>query len=220
MGDSGLAGLQNAISYRWREMATRREFLGAGVGVGAAAWIAPSVIGLDRVAAAAPSSICEVPVVGDGGMWLDSAPTTLAEGGPLDSNTNTFVFMEAGPVLLTADLQVNRTTAGTFIGTSDPGGTIPAGTWVCSYFIHGDRLDDSGQLTGSMTFSSATILGLIYRNPELNSGSAFLESPATTYVYGPMEGGDDMSFDGGTTLRWEMNFGPHLDQIRVITSCP
>jgi len=201
-------------------VATRRQVLSAGAGLTAAAWVSPSVIGLDRVAAAAPSSICEVPVVANGAIWLDPAPTTLAEGGPLDSNTNTFVFGEAGPVQLTADLQVNRTAAGTFTGNSDPGGTIPSGTWICSYLVHGDRLDDRGDLTGSMTFSSATILGLIYRNPELNSGSTFLEAPATTYVYGPMEGGDDMGFDGGTTLRWEMGFGPHLDQIRVITSCP
>lgn len=201
-------------------MASRRELLQAGASVAAAAWVAPSVLSLDRVSAAAPSSLCEVPIMGNGAAWTDTPPASLAEGGPLDSNTNTFVFAEQGPVLLTADLDVNRTTAGTFSGSNNGSGTIPSGTWICSYFVHGDRLDDNGILTGSMTFTNATILGIIYRNPELNSSSAFLERSDVTYVYGPMEGNDSMTFDGGGTLSWSMRFGPHLDQIRVITSCP
>lgn len=201
-------------------MASRRELLQAGASVAAAAWVAPSVLSLDRVSAAAPSSLCEVPIMGAGASWSNSPPPSLGEGGPFDSNSNTFVFAEQGPILLGADLTVNRATAGNFNGSSNPGGVIPAGTWVCSYFVHGDRLDDSGVLTGSMTFANATILGLIYRNPELNTGSTFLERTDVTYVYGPMESNDTMSFDGGTTLSWSMRFGPHLDQIRVITSCP
>ena len=128
-------------------MSSRRSFLRAGAGVATATWLAPSVLSLDRVAAAAPSSICEVPSVADGAVWLDPSPPSTAEGQPvLDSNTNTFVWAEAGPFQLANDLTVNRVSAGTFDGGSNEAATIAAGTWICSYFVHGDRLDDNGFL--------------------------------------------------------------------------
>ena len=152
-------------------------------------------------------------------MWLDPPPPDLIEGGAYDSNVNTFVFAEQGPVQLTSPIAVNRTTAGTFGGTSNPGGTIPAGTWVCSYFIVGDRLDDSGILTGALSFGSSSILGLIYRR-DLLLASASLANPGVTYDYRPMESNDQMIFDGGGSLSWSMTFGGGLDEIRIITTCP
>ncbi len=200
-------------------MATRRELLQAGAGIAAATWAAPSVLAVDRVSAASPSSACEVPMMGNNAAWSDNPPALLVPGSAFDSNINTYVFAEQGPIELTADLSVNRTTAGNFNGSSNPGGVIPLGTVICSYFVHGDRLDNRGFLTGSLTFSNAVILGLIYRTNDFPASSAF-ERPGVTYEYGGMEGSDTMSFDGGTTLSWSMRFGGHVDQIRVITSCP
>ena len=119
------------------------------------------------------------------------------------------------------NLIVDRTTAGTFNGNSNQNATIPSGTTICSYFVHGDRLDNNGQLTGALGFENSTIIGLIYEVATLND-SAFLRVPGTTYSTGAMEGGDDMSLDltpGANVLRWEMTFGPVVDQIRVITTC-
>ncbi len=188
----------------------------------AAAWATPSVLALDRVAAASPSEECEIPALSNGAVLQDPAPASTAEGGPMDSNTNTFVWYETGPIELTAPLTVNRVTAGNFNGGSNEAVVIPAGTWICSFYAHGDRLDDAGALTGAMTFAKAEIVGLIYRNAELNA-SSFLEAPGTAYVYGPMETNDTMTMTltpGAHTISWNMLFGPHLDQIRVITACP
>lgn len=195
--------------------------LRSGAALATAAWVAPSVVTLDRVAAAVPSGACEVPSTSNGAVWLSSAPASLAEGGPLDSQTETYVFLEQGPVTLTSALAVNRTSAGTFGGTSNENASIPSGTTICSYYVQGDRLDDNGILTGAVQFSSHEIIGLIYRTTQMNA-SNFLRNPGTTYVQGPMEGNDSMTMSlasGANTLSWSMRFGPHLDQIRIITSC-
>ena len=202
-------------------MPPRRELLRAGLATATLTWVAPSVVALDRVAAAAPSAPCEVPTVRNGARWT-SPPASIVEGGPLDSNTNTYVWLEQGPLQLTSALVVNRTTAGNFNGGSNQNQTIPAGTWICSYYVHGDRLDDNGFLTGGMQFASSTIIGLIYRTNELNASSS-LRAPGTTYGNAPMESGDVMSLGltpGANTLSWRMRFGPALDGIRVITACP
>lgn len=200
-------------------MPTRRTFLATGTSLAASAWLAPSVTSLDRVAAASPSSICEVPSTFNGAVWLNTPPTSLLEGGPLDSNSNTFVFAESGPVLLTNDLTVNRTTAGDFGGDDDEQATIAAGTWICSYLVHGDRRNDNGTLTGGLLFPTSRIIGLIYRTNELMA-SAFLQNPNTIYDTGQIEPNETVTFDGVSALTWTMIFGPHLDQIRVITDCP
>ncbi len=203
-------------------MSDRRTMLKTGAALSATAWVAPSVLSLDRAAAASASEDCEQPALSNGAVWEDNPPASLAEGGPLDSNTNTFVWHEQGPVELTQALDVDRVTAGNFSGSSNENQQIAAGTWICSYFVHGDRLDDGGTLTGAMTFSNQNIIGLIYRNGTMNA-SSFLERSGVTYEYGPMEGNDNMSLTltpGAHALSWSMRFGPHLDQIRVITSCP
>jgi hypothetical protein len=196
--------------------------LGGGLAVSTAAWVAPSVLTFDRVAAATGSGTAELPTVSNGALLI-SAPPTIQEGTPtLDSNTNTFVFLETCNVVLTSNLIVNRVTAGSnFGGNSNENATIPIGTEVCSFYVHGDRLDDNGTLTGTMTFGSSTILGLIYRTTQLNN-SSFLRAPGTTYFNAPMESSDKMWLDlttGANSLRWRMRFGGALDGIRVITDC-
>lgn len=196
--------------------------LGGGLAVSTAAWIAPSVLTYDRVAAATGSNCPEIPTVSNGALFI-SPPATIQEGTPtLDSDTNTFVFQEAGPVTLTSNLIVNRVTAGSdFGGSSNENATIPIGTEVCAFYAHGDKLSDNGFLTGTMTFGSSTILGLIYRTTQLNN-SSYLQAPGTTYFNAPMEGSDRMWLDltpGANSVSWRMRFGPALDGIRIITDC-
>ncbi len=202
-------------------MANRRQLLVGGAAFGTTAWVAPSVLSLDRVAAAVGSGTPEVPLVSNGAVLI-SPPATNQEGTlPLDSNTNTFVWPEIGCEVLDNDLVVNRSTAGSFNGGSNQGTIIPAGTKIASYYAHGDRLDDGGTLTGQMTFQNQQILGLIYRTAQLNA-SSYLEAPATNYFNGPMEGNDTMVLSlaaGMNSVSWNMRFGPALDGIRVITTC-
>lgn len=201
-------------------MAVRRQFLTGGAVAAASVWVAPSVVRLDRAAAASGSGQCETPNV-FGGAQYTTAPTITRPGGPLEDFIS-FVWNEHGPCELTQDLVVNRVTAGSFTGSSNENQVIPQGTCVCSFFVHGDRLDDDGLLTGTMTFGSTTILGLIYRTAELLASDE-LETPGTSYTYGAMEPGDTMDLDltpGANSFSWEMLFGTGLDQVRVITSCP
>ncbi len=198
-------------------MTNRRHVITGGVALGTTAWVAPSVLALDRLGAAVGSGTPDVPVVSMGALLIDPPPTIQEGTLPLDSNTNTFVWPEIGCEILDNDLVVNRSTPGSFNGGSNQATVIPAGTKIASYYVHGDRLDDGGQLTGQMTFPNATILGLIYRPAQLNA-SSYLEAPGTTYFNGPMETSDTMTLSADT-VSWNMRFGPALDGIRVITTC-
>lgn len=123
--------------------------------------------------------------------------------------------------MLANPITVNRSSPGLFNGNSNEATVIPAGTKICSYFVHGDRLNNNGRLTGAATFSTNTILGLIYESAQFNATS-FLEVPGTNYAYDPAEGGDNMTLDltpGSNTVTWDFLFGPVTDQIRIITSC-
>lgn len=202
-------------------MVSRRQIIAASA-ASAAVWSAPSVVALDRVAAATPSGCApEVPTVDSGAMLIAPPPELAPNSSSLDNNTTTFVFIESSCVVLDAPITVDRSTAGVFNGNSNQGATIPAGTKICSYIVHGDRLDNNGRLTGAAMFSINPILGLIYEMATFNATS-FLEVPGTNYVYGPMEGSDNMTLDltpGANRVTWDMRFGGVTDQIRIITAC-
>lgn len=202
-------------------MVERRTLLTGGAALGATAWAAPSVLTFDRLAAAVGSCVADVPVASDGAVLI-GPPPNMNEGTPgLDSNTNSFVWLESEAEILDNDLIVNRTVAGSFNGGSNENAVIPAGTEIASYMIHGDRLDDNGFLQGTVTFPNAMILGLIYRTTQLNA-SNFLSSPTTVGNPQAMETGDTMILDltpGANSISFRMRFGPALDNIRVIISC-
>ena len=202
-------------------MVSRRRMIAASA-AGVAVWSAPSVTTLGHAAAAQSSSPGpEIPVVFNGGVLIDPPPDLTPNTAPLNNNSTTSVFIESGCTILTAPITVDRSTAGVFNGNSNQGTQIPAGTKICSYFVHGDRLDNNGRLTGAVTFSTNTVLGLIYEAGTFNATS-FLETPGVNYVYGPMEGNDNMTLDltpNANTVTWDMRFGGVTDQIRIITAC-
>jgi hypothetical protein len=190
--------------------------------VATTAWIAPSVLTLDRVSAAVGSCTAETPSASNGASLI-APPSTMVEGtAGLESNTTTYVWLEQEAVILDNALTVNRTVAGSFNGASDEGATIAAGTEIASYYVHGDLLAGNGNLTGQITFANATILGLIYRMTDI-SGSTFLQAPATTYVAEAFEGSETLVLSlasGANSVSWNMNFGnKQLDGMRVIVSC-
>lgn len=201
-------------------MATRRQLLASSAALAGTVWVTPSIVALDRVAAQTGSGVPEIPFLANGAVWADPPPTNLAIGAT-ESDTDSPVFLEAGCEVLANPIVVNRSTAGSFNGNSNEATVIPAGTAIASYFVHGDRDNIPGFLTGSMTFANQMILGLIYETAQFNATS-FLEAPAVNYVYGPAEGNDNMTLDltaGANTVTWNLRFGGATDQIRVITTC-
>lgn len=201
-------------------MVGRRQVIAAGAGA-AAVWATPTIVGLGPFAAAQASTPGpEIPGLIPGAVWFDPPPPDLSPGA-IESNTDTPVFLEAACVTLTAPIVVNRSSPGIFNGNSNENTTIPAGTKICSYFVHGDRLNPPGTLSGGVVFMTNIILGLIYENAQFNATS-FLEVPGVNYSYGPAEGSDDMTLDltpGSNTVTWNMRFGGVTDQIRIITAC-
>ncbi len=155
------------------------------------------------------------------GAQLIDPPQNTREGQVLDSNSNTFVWAESGPVVLDADLAIDRIAPGEFNGIDTVPGVIPAGTEVCSWYIVGDREDDRGRLSGTVSFGDEDVLGLIFRNANLRASNS-LGADGTSYTVGQMEGGDRMTLsnDGGVdTFMVDMAFGPHTDAVRIITNC-
>lgn len=204
-------------------MVSRRQMIASATGATVAVWATPTVIGLGPVASAQVSGVGpEIPTLTMGALLLDPPPPDLSAGTPpLDSNTNTFLFLESGCTVLANPIMVNRSSPGAFNGNSNEGTVIPAGTKICSYYVHGDRLDNGGRLTGAATFSTNTILGLIYDQPNFND-TDFLAVPGTNYAYGAAEGGDFLTLDltpGSNTVTWDFGFGPVTDQMRIITAC-
>ena len=201
-------------------MATRRHILTGSAGV-VAVWATPTIVGFGPIAAAQASGPGpEIPSLTPGAVLADPPPPDLSIGA-VESNTDTLVFLEAGCVILTAPIIVNRSSPGSFNGNSNENTTVPAGTKICSYFVHGDRLNLPGRLAGGATFSTNPILGLIYETAQFNATS-FLEVPGVNYAYGPAEGNDFMTLDltpGSNTVTWDLRFGGATDQIRIITAC-
>ncbi|NNC79982.1 MAG: hypothetical protein HKN94_07490 [Acidimicrobiales bacterium] len=198
---------------------SRRQIVGAGASIAATAWVAPSVLALDRVAAATGSDVCENPQMLVSASWEDPPPLDLDKNTGIESDDEVFVFFEQGPVALEKDIKINRVTEGSFNGKSEQNVEFLAGTVVCSHFVHANRIDDTDTpLTGSLTFPNATILGLIYRSGELKKAD-FLEVPGTDYEYDNAETEDLFTWSGGT-LSWSLVPGNEVRGIRILTECP
>ncbi|MEM9041183.1 MAG: glycoside hydrolase family 44 protein, partial [Actinomycetota bacterium] len=164
-----------------------------------------------------PSPAPTPPLASEGAIVIDAPASATRTAERLDVNDSTFVWFEQGPVTLTDDLSVNRATSGRFDGRDDEPSVIAAGTEVCSWYVFGNRLDDSGRLGGRLDFADTEILGVIHRSAELRA-SSFLGGSGTQYEVGPMESDDAIRLDG-STIDWSMRFGGGTDAMRIITGC-
>ncbi|MEM9565734.1 MAG: glycoside hydrolase family 44 protein [Actinomycetota bacterium] len=167
-----------------------------------------------------PPSGVELPTVANGAVWIDP-PRTMAEGGPLDSDEATWVWLERGPVTLEQPVTVNRITSGDFTGRTNENAIVPAGTRVCSFRMWADRLNDNGRLEGSLRFDRSTVLGVIHRPNDVRA-SEFLRPDGTRSRIGPLESGDNLSLTRdarGTALWWDLRLVNGLDGARILTDC-
>ena len=170
------------------------------------------VVGADETDPGEPAGV----IVADGARLVEP-PATTVEGGPLDAEAESFVWVESGPVTLDDELVVDLAPQGAWGGADGGGVTIPAGSTVCSLFVHGDRLDDSGVLTGSLRLTDARVLGVAASSGGLWR-SRFLRAPEVEHRIGKMEPLDRVEVTDDA-VAWEMWFGPATDQLRVITDC-
>lgn len=196
----------------------RRRLLLGGAALTGTAWVAPSIVGIDRVAAATGSA-GSVITASTGVTILDPPPASMALN-VIESDTTTFVVAESECTVLPSDIVVNRASPGTFNGDSNELAVIPAGTAVCSFYVSADRATN-GNLVGSLTFATP-ILGLIYELPQFQATTPILGIPGMAY---PTENGayiernDDFVL---STFTVEWNFymgGVWSDVMRVVIAC-
>lgn len=140
-----------------------------------------------------------------------------------EDDTTTYVVAEADCTILPGGIVVNRSTPGMF-NASGPGTeqtTLPAGTAVCSFYVHADRAT-TGNLSGSLTFANP-IEGIIYKKNEFDDTTPLLgigityPTPATAFL----ERDDDLTLSADRlTLSWSMQInGNFMEAMRILVAC-
>ena len=152
----------------------------------------------------------------------DDLPSDLSAG-TLRSATLASIFLEAERVTITAPLTAKVGPIGVeFAGTAGADTVIPAGTVVCSWFVHTDQGDDTTDILMSLNFAHE-ILGIAPRSEHLVGSSRF-EIPGLSYDYHDMGGTDRFTFTGVRGLDGTIVFntavgGADVDQMRIFTGC-
>ena len=203
------------------EIDRRRLLLGGSV-VGATAWVAPSILSIDRVSAAT-GSLGSL-ITASQGVTILSPPYPDFTMNNFEDDTTTYVVPEAECTILPGGIVVNRSTPGIFDG-SGPGTeqtTLPAGTAVCSFYVHADR-DSTGNLSGSLTFTSQ-IVGVIYKKNEFDDTTPLLGIPGVTYpnpATAFLERDDTLTFSADRlTLSWSLQInGNFMEAMRILVAC-
>ena len=165
------------------------------------------------------SSVAEMVLAG--GANKITPPGTTSEG-TQESDTESMVWAEKGPLTLGNDLVVNLASSGTYAGNFDENAVIPAGTEVCSYYVQIDRVM-GGRTTGSQEFANAQILGVIYKGGDLVATDGLLGSDGTTYEGSRgAEGSDDFEVSlSDNSISWDVYVAAnnYTDDFRVLTTC-
>ncbi len=147
------------------ESTSRRAFVTKAATAAGIAWAAPVIATINQPAAAAHS----LPILVSGNNFsLIAPPATVAS---MQSDTTVFGFAE-NCVTLASSVLVNATGANGALFTGTPG-TVSvgsAGQEVCSYYIRSERVNPpAGPVAATVNFVNATIIGLAYLNPQLDS---------------------------------------------------
>lgn len=186
---------------------SRRRVM-AGAAAATAVWVAPSVVGRDRVAAAAPSAP-DPNITGNATFaTLSSGESLRPDSTTYSSNTDFFVFAEA----------CNTLTSGQ---STDSGMTLPTGQLVSSYLIHYSPATGTATLTGTVTLPG-TIVGYDFTDASLVATDAQWGVPGINYGVGrrrmeiPPEGTNDtVTFSGSTVSLSMFASFEFVDQIRI-----
>ena len=183
-----------------------------------ALWVTPSVVSFAAIATAMGSTLRPYITSSENVLVIDPPPSIKRN--VQENDDDTFVFQETTCAPLAQDLVVDRASDGNFRGSSSEGATIPAGTLAAAFIVLVDRAS-SGRNVGSVSFSDP-ILGLSYRRPSFEAGTAQfgipgLCYPTTTGTY--FEGNDALTL-AGDTFTWSAQMGGvWADVARVIVAC-
>lgn len=185
---------------------SRRHVVSAFAATTTATWVAPSVLRLDRVAAAVgsedPPTVTGAAVLGT----LAAGESLRPESVQYSSNTQFFVFDEQSTTLTSPQ-------------TTDSGMVLPTGVEICSHLIHWSPATGTTNLTGTVNFSG-TIVGYDWQDATLAATDAQWAIPGVNYGVGrrrmEFPGNDQLVFTLPGTLAITMAANAaFVDQIRI-----
>lgn len=185
---------------------SRRRVVSAFAATSVVTWTAPSVLSLDKVAAAVGSATGPT-VTGAATLATLSPGESLRPSGiPYSSNTNFYVFEEQSAVLTSTQ-------------TTDSGDVLPTGQLICAHLIHYSPASGSATLVGGANFSG-TIIGYDWQDATLAAGDAQWGVPGVNYGVGlrRMEwpGNDTITFTlPGSVSMSLYAAAAYVDQIRI-----
>lgn len=168
--------MENSTS---NSMSRRTLVKRSAIGV-AAVWSAPVVtsIGLSP-AAASSAGLCPPPILSPfqdeltfeyAGQLQAGADLTQNNASPFSSDTTGYIFNESGPIEIPAGGYQSQT------------GLIPAGTLVCSIYIHGSPRTRTIRYRATITMPpGVTILGYDGRVANLQNSDVLFAVPGVNY---------------------------------------
>lgn len=156
------------------------------------------------------------PVTGDGFTLVEPGGFGGLDNGETENST-ALVFFERGPVTLSTGLWVEEYPLDQWLPADDHNALfLPAGTSLCSWFVHFDAIGNTGSVDVELVFDSP-VIGIAPRASDLWNTAAF-EHPAV--AYGPYDGlGNTDAFrQGAFSVELDLATSSR-DQIRVLTAC-
>ncbi len=113
-------------------------------------------------------------------------PPPSSKFNDLEDNTVVWMYQERQCYCLPSSVKVNIVNPGRYDNSYDrDSGTIPAGTFVDSHFLHYDPIGSTNATTGGQVVKfSDEIIGIICKDAELNASDSVLGNPGTVYSSG------------------------------------
>ncbi len=130
-----------------------------------------------------------------------------------------FVWLEQDALTLADDLEVQLVPTTPTDADSLATSTIPAGTVVCSFFLHADAGSADAWAITSVIELNRTILGVISDNDPLTATDAWATNPGQT-SYNGFGNTDTLALLSPTSFSMDAAGSANdFDQLRIITAC-
>ncbi len=181
---------------------------------GAPAWVTSTTAPPSTTTTTGPTDTTAPPPAGPPTPTVAAGDGTFAGGmpdgaditanGPYDDDEIVFLFSE-GMTTLDADLTVGGT-------------TIPAGTTVCSYYLHYSPTSSSAGTSVTFDFG-APVLGAATNDADLDATDVFGATDVDYRGSRRMEGGDGFSISGNQVSLTPWAVGNNQDDARIFVAC-
>ncbi len=167
----------------------------------------------------------EVPFLHNTSLGLIAPPASVVVD-QTQSSTVAFLFPESSGLVLTAPLDVDLTTPGSYATqASVTPGTIAAGTRVRSWLIHFDPVGGANQTVDATVTFDHEILGLAILVPSLEASDAVVGDASVAYPAAGSDPNRSVELANQDEIRWGddnrsleliLTAGTGTDQVRVI----